>query len=249
MAIGIISAMQEEMQTLLDNLQESKVNSVGMRSYHTGKLFNVDVVLVFSRWGKVASATTATQLINDYDIDEIIFTGVAGAISKDLNIGDIVVGKHLYQHDMDASPLFNRYEIPLVNRSFFETSTVQRERLYLATQQFINLFTEFIDKNKAHKFGIITPNVKVSDIGSGDQFISDKQSVLNLSKELPTVSCVEMEGAAVAQVCFDYDIPFSIIRIISDKANNNAHIDFPKFAKEIASQYALGILKNYFNEL
>jgi len=247
MAIGIISAMREEMQTLLDNLQESKARTVGRRTYHAGKLFNADVVLVFSRWGKVAATTTTTQLINDYDIDEIIFTGVAGAISKDLNIGDIVIGKYLYQHDMDASPLFKKYEIPLLNRSFFETSKAQRAQLHRATQQFINSYAEFIDKNKAQSFGIVTPQVIISDIASGDQFISEERSVLNLANELPTVSCVEMEGAAVAQVCFDYEIPFSIIRVISDKANDNAHIDFPKFAKEIASHYALGILSYYFS--
>ena len=80
MAIGIISAMQEETQTLLDNLHEPVATIKGMRTYYHGKLFNVEIVLVFSRWGKVASATTVTQLINDFEVDEIIFTGVAGAI-------------------------------------------------------------------------------------------------------------------------------------------------------------------------
>ena len=84
--IGIISAMHEEMQTLLESLQEPITITKGMRTYHKGTLFNTDVILVFSRWGKVASATTVTQLINDHDIDEIIFTGVAGSISKNLNI-------------------------------------------------------------------------------------------------------------------------------------------------------------------
>ena len=109
MTIGIISAMQEEMQTLLDNLPEPVATTKGMRTYYHGKLFNVEVVLVFSRWGKVASATTATQLINDFAVDEIIFTGVAGAISKKVTIGDVIIGKHLYQHDVDASPLFKKF--------------------------------------------------------------------------------------------------------------------------------------------
>ncbi len=78
-----------------------------------------------------------------------------------------------------------------------------------------------------------------------DQFLSDAIATQNLSSALPSVLCVEMEGAAVAQVCFEYNIPFSIIRIISDKANDNAHIDFPLFAKEVASHYALGILQYY----
>ncbi len=245
MAIGIISAMQEEMQTLIENLQESVTSTKGMRTYYSGKLFETNIVLVFSRWGKVASATTATQLINDYDIDEIIFTGVAGTISNDLNIGDIVIGKHLFQHDMDASPLFKKFEVPLLNKAYFETSSIHREQLYKAAQTFLNSYFDLIDTKKAQLFNITLPKVIISDIASGDQFISDTNSVLKLATELPTVSCVEMEGAAVAQVCYEYNIPFSIIRIISDKANDNAHIDFPKFAKEIASHYALGILKEY----
>jgi len=245
--IGIISAMQEEMQTLLENLQESTTSVKGMRTYYKGTLFNRKVVLVFSRWGKVASTTTATQLINAYDIDEILFTGVAGSISKNLNIGDVVLGKHLFQHDMDARPLFDKFEVPLLGKTYFKTSVSHREKLYKATQNFINSYTEKIDSRKAKSFHILSPKVIISDIASGDQFISEDPIANKLNHDLPTVSCVEMEGAAVAQVCFEYDIPFSIIRIISDKANDNAHVDFPKFAKEIASHYALEILKNYFS--
>jgi len=250
MTIGIISAMYEEMQTLLKNLQQPMTISKGMRTYYSGTLFNRNVVLVFSRWGKVASATTATQLINDYaEIDEIIFTGVAGAISKDLNIGDIVIGKHLYQHDVDASPLYKKFEIPLLNKVFFETSTTHRDHLYEASEKFLDSYADFIALEKAHSFGIIQAKVILGDIASGDQFINDASSAEKLSNELPSVYCVEMEGAAVAQVCYEYNIPFSIIRIISDKANDNAHIDFPKFAKEIASHYSLGILEEYFNKI
>jgi len=244
--IGIISAMQEEMHTLLENLQEPTTTIKGMRTYYKGKLFDIEVVLVFSRWGKVASTTTATQLINDYKIDEIVFTGVAGAVSQDLNIGDIVIGKHLYQHDIDASPLYQKFEVPLLGKTYFETSIPHREKLQQAAQKFTNRYTDKIDTNTAKTFGIKHPKVILSDIASGDQFISEDYISNKLNLELPTVSCVEMEGAAVAQVCFEYAIPFSIIRIISDKANDNAHIDFPKFAKEIASHYALEILNNYF---
>lgn len=245
MAIGIISAMQEEMQTLLDNLQEPVATTKGMRTYYHGKLFNVEIVLVFSRWGKVASATTATQLINDFAVDEIIFTGVAGAISPLMNIGDIVIGKNLYQHDVDASPLFKKFEVPLLHKIYFETAVSHRERLYQATRVFINSYNDYINAEKAHSFQIKDPTVSIGDIASGDQFLSDTSATQSLSSELPTVLCVEMEGAAVAQVCFEYNVPFSIIRIISDKANDNAHIDFPLFAKEVASHYALGILQYY----
>lgn len=245
MAIGIISAMHEEMQTLVDHLNDGSSTVKGMRAYRAGTLFNKNVLLVFSRWGKVAAATTATQLINEFNIDEIIFTGVAGAISKDLNIGDVVIGKNLYQHDMDASPLFKKFEIPLLNKKHFTTSPLHRNRLFNASQSFIESYVDFIDQPKAESFHIVSPKVIIGDVASGDQFISHKKSVSKLASELPSVTCVEMEGAAVAQVCFDYDVPFSIMRIISDKADDNAQIDFPKFAREVASHYTLEILKNY----
>ena len=245
MAIGIISAMREEIQTLLENLENKITTTKGMRTYYSGKLFNTDVVLVFSRWGKVASATTATQLINDHAIDEIIFTGVAGAVNDTLEIGDVVIGNKLYQHDVDASPLYKKYEIPLLNKTFFETTETRRNQLRRSTETFLSQYNNYIDSIKSESFNITHPKLFVGDIASGDQFISDTKSVSELLKGIPEVCCVEMEGAAVAQVCYEYNIPFSILRIISDKANNNAHIDFPKFAKEIASHYALGILENY----
>ncbi len=244
--IGIISAMQEEIQALHTFLKNEKIINKGMRTYYHGTLFNQEIVLVFSRWGKVASATTVTQLINDFDVDEIIFTGVAGSIHENLNIGDIVIGKNLFQHDMNASPLIAPYEIPLLNKKYFETDSFKRDLLNKASQLFLSDFESFIQKSQAKEFSITNSTIFLGDIASGDQFISNKQQIQNIKNNLPNVVCVEMEGAAVAQVCYEYQIPFSIIRTISDKANDNSHIDFSKFAKQIASNYALGILKNYF---
>lgn len=242
--IGIISAMREEVQALLQELQNVKKSVKGRRTYYSGTLFNTNVAIVFSRWGKVASAATTTQLINDFNIKEIIFTGVAGALNKTLNIGDVVIGKNLYQHDMDASPLFEQFEIPIIKKKFITTKDTKK--LTNATQQFLNTYNDFIDTSEAEIFKISNPKYIEGDIASGDQFISSIAKIEQLNEDLPTAACVEMEGAAVAQVCFEYDVPFSIIRIISDKANDNATIDFPKFANSIASNYALGILKNYF---
>lgn len=242
--IGIISAMQEEMQALLNELKNTKTTTKGMRNYYTGTLYNKEVVLVFSRWGKVASAATTTQLINDFEVSEIIFTGVAGGIIDELNIGDIVIGNHLYQHDLDAQPFYKQFEVPILKKLYFETQNTNR--LLNATKLFISQYGLFVNKNDAENFNIIKPSVMLGDIASGDQFISSQDKIKILNKTLPSATCVEMEGASVAQVCFEYDVPFSIIRIISDKANDNAHIDFAKFMHVIASHYALGILKNYF---
>lgn len=243
--IGIISAMREEVQALLQELQHIEKSVKGKRTYYSGTLFNTNVVIVFSRWGKVASAATTTQLINDFNIKEIIFTGVAGSIHEKLNIGDVVIGKNLYQHDIDASPLFEKFEIPIIKKKFI--TTTNRAKLTNATQLFLNTYNDFIDISDAKNFEISSPKYIEGDIATGDQFISSIEKIKQLNEDLPTAVCVEMEGASVAQVCFEYDVPFSIIRIISDKANDNATIDFPKFANSIASNYALGILKNYFS--
>jgi adenosylhomocysteine nucleosidase len=242
--IGIISAMQEEIQALLNELNNVTTTEKGMRTYYSGILFNKEVVLVFSRWGKVASAATTTQLINDFNVDEIIFTGVAGAINKDLNIGDVVIGKYLFQHDLNASPFYKKFEIPILKKKFLETKNSQK--LIEATTFFLNNYNYYIKDSEAAIFKITNPKIVFGDIASGDQFISSLKKIKKLNKMLPTAICVEMEGAAVAQICFEYEIPFSIIRIISDKANDNAKIDFSRFANTIASNYALGILKNYF---
>ena len=248
MRIGIISAMMEEIQALHNRLELRSTIEKGGRTYYQGKLFNQEVVLVFSRWGKVASATTATQLINDFEIDEIIFTGVAGGIKSKVRIGDIVIGKALYQHDMDASPLIPKYEIPLLGKRTFQTDVIRTKSLQLAAKNFITQIEVYLSREVLKVFQIDQPQIHVGDIASGDQFISDKIDRAQIKKGLPQVLCVEMEGAAVAQVCFEYKVPFTIIRTISDNSNDNSHIDFPKFAKEIASEYALGILKNYFEK-
>ncbi len=242
--IAIISAMHEEIEALLNELQNISTTEKGMRTYHQGTLFNTEVVLVFSRWGKVAAASTTTQLINDFNIDEIIFTGVAGAIHTSLNIGDIVIGKNLYQYDVDARPFYKKFEIPILAKEFLITKDATQ--LIKSTDLFLNNYSDFINPTDAKEFDITNPKVIHGDIASGDQFISSIDKIKELNSELPTVLCVEMEGASVAQVCFEYNIPFSIIRIISDKANDNANIDFSKFSNAIASNYALGILKNYF---
>lgn len=243
MILGIISAMPEEVQSLLDCLEKVKIIKKGMRSYYRGIYKGHELIIVFSRWGKVASAITTTQLINDYKVDEIIFTGVSGSLDSSLNVGDIVLGTKLYQHDMDARPIFNRFEIPLLGKNSFATQ--KNETLEKATEKFKNSITTHILPEKLAEFSIENIRIKKGAILSGDQFISSKEKVRELKKAIPDALCVEMEGASVAQVCYEYKIPFSIIRIISDNADDEAAIDFPEFTKAVASKYAKGIIENY----
>ncbi len=241
--LGIISAMPEEVQCLLDELQNPQITEKGMRSYYEGVLFGKKTVIAFSRWGKVAAAITTTQMINDYNVGEILFTGVCGGLDNSQNIGDIVIGNHLYQHDMDATPLFQKHEIPLLGKTFFEAS--KNLKLENAVAEFSKNVTDYIAQEDLKTFQICDIKATKGTIISGDTFVSSQETLNKLKQEIPEALAVEMEGAAVAQVCYEYAVPFSIIRTVSDKANDDAHIDFPKFTKLIASKYAKGILKNY----
>ncbi|WP_152286671.1 5'-methylthioadenosine/adenosylhomocysteine nucleosidase [Flavicella marina] len=243
MKLGVISAMPEEVQSLLDVLQDVRITEKGMRSYYQGNIGNHELVIVFSRWGKVAAAVTTTQLLNDFSVDEIIFTGVAGSLDSQLQVGDVVIGTNLYQHDMDTRPLFGAFEIPLLGKTYFEAK--KNQSLEKAVEDFSKRIKEEIDSRKLEQFAIHNISINKGAILSGDQFISSKAKVATLKEAIPDALCVEMEGAAVAQVCFEYEKPFSIVRIISDNANNDAPIDFPEFTKSVACKYAKGIILNY----
>ena len=247
--IGIIGAMPEEINAVIKLLTNRSEETIGKRTYYSGFIDGIATVVVFSRWGKVAAATTVTTLIQHYGITELIFTGVAGAINPLLNIGDVVLGDRLIQHDMDARPLMEQYEIPLLGKIFFETDKKQSEEIaisiteMLESKNMIPIFT----KEALDNFNIKAPKLYRGDIASGDQFFSNNNQKENLHSKLPSVLCVEMEGAAAAQVCFEYEIPFRIVRIISDVANENSHLDFPLFIKDIASKYTFEIIKRMYS--
>ena len=249
--IGIMGAMPEEIDGIVHLLTNCREVSMGKRTYYSGQLNGIDTVVVFSRWGKVAAATTATTLIHEFRITELLFTGVAGAIHSDLKIGDIVIGRRLIQHDMDARPLMKQYEIPLLSKTYFESDASHLAIASKAISTLIeskNLHAVIGDANRA-EFGISQPSLYIGDIASGDQFFSGNEQKHSLHSQLPDVLCVEMEGAAVAQVCYEYEIPFSIIRTISDTADDQSQNDFPSFIKKISSKYAAEIIKNIYRQL
>jgi adenosylhomocysteine nucleosidase len=243
--------MTEEIYGIVALLSNCVETSKGSRSYFSGQINGIETVVVFSRWGKVAAATTATTLIHEFKITELLFTGVAGAINSELKIGDIVLGKRLIQHDMDARPLMPQYEIPLLSKTYFETDS---KHLDIASKAILSVFENkrlhsVIGEHDLMEFHILHPKLFIGDIGSGDQFFSTNEQKHNLNSQLPNVLCVEMEGASVAQVCYEYEIPFSIIRTISDIADETAPIDFPSFIKKISSKYAAEIIKNIYNQM
>jgi adenosylhomocysteine nucleosidase len=245
MTIGIMSAMREEIEGLLAEMEDVQVVRAGMRTYHQGTLWGTPVVLVFSRWGKVAAATTATYLIERFGVTRIIFTGVAGGADEALRVGDVVVAGNLYQHDMNASPLFPPHEVPLLGVSGFPTDPDLRRAAVAATETFLrHELSSRVAPALLREFGVTRPRVVVGDVASGDRFIARRADRDRLRKDLPAVACVEMEGAAVAQVCHEYAVPFAVIRTISDAADEGATTDFPRFVRQVASAYSHGILKN-----
>ncbi len=247
MPIAIMSAMSEENAALVEAMTISDTVETGQRIYHRGTLWNQDVVVVFSHWGKVAAASTVTYLIANMKVSEVIFTGVAGAVDRGLKVGDVVIGSNLYQHDMDARPIIRRHEIPLLGQIALPSDEHRRQLLLTATQRFLATgITLSLPRETIDEFSLHSPQAVVAGIASGDQFISRKAAVQDLRERLPDVACVEMEGAAVAQVCLEFDIPFSVVRTISDSADEAAGVDFPKFIQLVARKYSLGILENLF---
>lgn len=244
MTLGIMGAMNEEIQHLIGELVDRKDEEIGQRVFHRGTLWGTPCVLVFARWGKVAAATTATTLINRLGINELLFTGVAGAVDASLKLGDIVIGQKLYQHDMDARPFFSRHEIPLLGVSALETCNIRSTRLYQAVEAFFAHDLAPVQAQAKH-YGIKinNPTCTHSDIASGDKFFAEKAAIEELRQRLPSVRCVEMEGAAVAQVCLEHKIPFSILRTISDSGDEQAPVDFVAFVNQVASAYAHGVIR------
>ena len=244
MRIGLMGAIEEEVALVRAELESSTVHQLGGRRYHQGRLHGCDVVLVFSRMGKVAAAATAATLIDRYGVQAVIFSGVAGSASADLNIGDIVVGRELVQHDLDARPLFPRFEVPLLGVSRFRPPASWLRAAVRAAREFAREdLVASIGPAAATAFGIRRPVAREGLIASGDRFIDDRAELGAIRRTLPGLLCVEMEGAAVAQVCHEHRVPCVVIRAISDRADHAAPVDYPRFIREVASHYSRGILR------
>ena len=234
--------MPQEIDEVKALLTEKTVVTIANREFVVGKLNNVRCVVAFSKWGKVAAAITATLLIQEFGVTDLIFVGTAGALADGLKVGDIVISRRLVQHDLDARPMMSRFEIPLVNRVYIDSDP---ELTSLAGKAVGNLLEKGVTKmvgEEAVKEFNLDPKFYYGDVASGDQFISSNEKRLEILGLLPEVLCVEMEGAAVAQVCLEFHVPFTVIRTISDTADHNARVDFGKFIVEVANAYSKAIV-------
>lgn len=244
--LGIISALQEEQEGLLQAMQGAATQLHGSRDYTCGTLFGIDAVCVLSRIGKVAAAVTTTLLVEKFGVSHILFTGVAGAGSGAVHVGDIVIADRLVQHDMDASPLFPPCEVPLTGISYFAADGALSASLMRAAAAFVDHgLAAVIGIEEIGRCGLQAVRVHQGLVASGDQFIHRHETIAGLGQAHPGLLAVEMEGAAVAQVCHELGVPFAVMRSISDKANEKAATDFLHFVQAVAAPYALAIIERF----
>lgn len=214
MAIGIIGAMNEEVIQLKGSMKIEEIKQIGGYEFYKGSLLGKEIVLVECGIGKVNAAICSTLLISEFDIEKVLFTGVAGAINTGIDIGDIVVSTELIEHDFNATAFGYDYGvIPRMESSRFKSN-----------DELVKLAKDVAVSN----FG--AEKVWEGIILSGDEFVASPEKIKWL-RETFNGECTEMEGASVAHVCTVLDKPFVIIRSISDKANHDASVNFDEFVK------------------
>ncbi|MDR2128254.1 MAG: 5'-methylthioadenosine/adenosylhomocysteine nucleosidase [Burkholderiaceae bacterium] len=245
--IALISAMQQELSLVLQHMQHSPASAacqcVGGRNFWTGQLFGRDVVAVLCGIGKVSAATTATLLVERFAVQSLLFTGAAGGLGEGVAVGDVVIASALLQHDMDASPLFPRFEAPLYGRAQFCTNAALSDALAQAARSALAAPAAALGDNAVAEFALHRPQLHRGLVISGDRFVSTKLESDTLRQLLPQALAVEMEGAAVAQVCHDFGLPFAVMRTISDRADDTAHVNFMRFIDRVASRYSWAVLR------
>jgi adenosylhomocysteine nucleosidase len=217
--------MHEELSAVLALMPDEHKVTVAGRDFFDGHLHGKPVVAVLSRIGKVAAATTAALLADRFKVDRIVFTGVAGGLAPGVERGDVVIADAFMQHDLDASPIFPKYEVPLYGCDRFATDAALTRDLAAAVHR-------ALPGTRVHR-GLIV---------SGDRFVATTAESLTLQTVLPEALAVEMEGAAIAQVCHDFGVPFAAVRTISDRADDEAHGDFVSFIREVASRHSAAIV-------
>ena len=210
--LGIIGAMDEEVAMLKAELDNVTVNTYATMDFYTGSYKGKDVVIVRSGIGKVNAGICAQILCDRFNVSAIINTGIAGSLKNEINIGDIVLSKDTVEHDMDATGFgYEHGIIPRMETSYFNGDPKLIELASKACESVCSHVQYFVDR-----------------VVTGDQFISDKSKKNWLSEKF-NGACCEMEGGAIAHAAYLNKVPFLIIRSISDKADDSAHMDYPAF--------------------
>lgn len=223
MKIGIIAAMPEELAYLIEHLENAGQEKVLDNTYHTGKIGPVDLVLVESGIGKVMSAMSVAILADNFKVDAVINTGSAGALAAGIEVGDVVIADKLAYHDVDVTAFGYEYGQMAQQPLYFESD-----------KKFVNLIQESLSKlNQKWHLGLIA---------TGDSFIAGEDKIKAIKEHFPQVLAVEMEGAAIAQAAHVLNLPFLVVRAMSDNANHEASISFDEFIVEAGRRSAQALL-------
>jgi adenosylhomocysteine nucleosidase len=225
--VGIICAMELELQGLIDIIKTESTMEKSGTIFYKGKIGNTDVVLVQCGIGKVSSAICTQMLIDFYSPDMIINSGVAGALSTDVTVGDVVIATAAVQHDFDCTAFGDhKGTLELLGKRMVEIPADEEisSKLYEAAKE--------LDGTRVFR-GIIA---------TGDKFVSDSEERLSIGKEFSALAC-EMEGGAMAQVCYRARVPFAILRSISDDIGHNTTVDFNEF-KVMAAKKTVDVLSD-----
>jgi adenosylhomocysteine nucleosidase len=216
MKVAIIGAMEEEVQILRERLEGRIEESIAGCEFSTGKINGMDVILLKSGIGKVNAAMSTTILLQRYQPDYVINTGSAGGFLQTLNVGDVVISTEVRHHDVDVTAFGYEYgQVPGLPPAFKANNLLVK-----AAAQAVHELTDI--------------QLVEGGIATGDSFMSDPERVEFVRSKLPNLYAVEMEAAAVAQVCHQFNVPFVVIRALSDIAGKESNISFDQFLKKAA---------------
>lgn len=218
--LGIIGAMQLEVETLLGIMEDKKVSSHAGSTFYEGKLEGLDVVVVQCGVGKVNAAICAQILCSCFGVTHLVNTGIAGSLCVDLDIGDMVVSVDAMYHDFDC--VHFGYEMGRVPGMYVTAFPADAKMMELA-------FAAAEEVNPGH--------TKTGRVASGDLFVAEKSAKERIIERTKAL-CTEMEGAAIAHTAYRNNIPFVILRAISDKADDSAEMDYPTFERIAAHRCA-----------
>ena len=221
--LAIMGAMQEEIDPLLDFFKDYKTIEYADNKYYEVNYKGFDIVIAHSKIGKVFASLTASIMIEKFGCDTLLFSGVAGGINPKLQIGDLIIADKLCQHDLDITAFGHPYGYVPEGKVFVKTTKYLRD-----------LAIKVANEN----------NLKVIEgtIATGDQFVHSSQRKEFIEKTF-NADALEMEGASVAVVCDALNIPFFILRAISDTADMDAGFDFDEFLKSSAKNSADYLIK------
>ena len=214
--IAVVGAMEQEIELLRESMADVKYVSFGKFSAYEGELAGKRTVLVLSGIGKVNAAVSTSWVIHQFAPDCVINTGSAGGLGKGLKVGDVVIGETVAHHDVDVTAFGYVWgQVPQLPAAF-----ASDENLIRQAEKAAQVF-----EGAAVTQGLIV---------SGDRFVHSSEGVAEIRSHFPEVKAVEMEAAAIAQTCYQLEVPFVIIRAVSDSADEKADISFEEFLKTAA---------------